>query len=245
MRTASSARSTAPRRSDVAYLQKRLASRMLLVCLVPLAVIAVLGGYAYRLSARVAEVEILQRSSEIDRVYDKTKNVAGAIDDYEALAKQYPDDPRILVRLGGIYSRAGDHISAVSRLQRAIDLDPDQWQAYSTLAYVEFERGRFAEAIEAGEAAIRLRPTDMQARNTLAWIYSQPDDERLRNLPKAVEYAESAVRTSRGRQEDYCDTLVEVYRQRDGDAATITPAGTSTLALCEDAKVASAATAGR
>ena len=264
MRTASSARSTAPRRSDVAYLQKRLAFRMLLVSLVPLAVIAVLGVYAYRLTARLVEVEVLERSSYIDRVYKDTHNVGWAVAEYQALADQNPNNPRILVRLGAIYHRAGKHDRAIEVLSRAITLKPDEWEAHSTLAYVQLERRRFAEALEAGEAAIRLSAADMQAHNNLAWIYSGVEDERFRNLGKAVAYAERAVTSTRCRQTDYLDTLAEVYQQsgrhkdhrdtlaelarqsgRTGDAAKMISAGASSLALCERAKVASAATAGR
>jgi tetratricopeptide (TPR) repeat protein len=247
MRTASSARSTAPRRSDVADLQQRLAFRLLLVSLVPFAIIAVLGVYAYRLSSRLAEVEVLERVSYVDRVYRDTHNVGWALAEYEALAKRNPDNPRILVRLGALYHQTGEDKGAVARLTRAIALKPDEWESHSTLAYVALERGRFADAIEAGEAAIRLSDTDMQAHNNLAWIYATAEDERFRNLPKAVVYAERAVTATHCRQPDYLDTLAEVYRRsgRAGEAAKITPAGAATLALCERAKVASAAKAGR
>jgi tetratricopeptide (TPR) repeat protein len=247
MQTASSARSTAPRRLDVAALQQRLAFRLLLVSLVPLAVIAVLALYAYRLSSRLAEVEVLERVSFVDRVYRDTHNVGWALAEYESLAGKNPNNPRILVRLGALYHQAGDDTAAVARLARAIALKPNEWEAHSTLAYVELQRGRFTDAIKAAETAISLSDTDMQAHNNLAWIYATAEDGRLRNLPRAVVYAERAVTSTHCRQQDYLDTLAEVYRRsgRAEDAAKITTAGAATLALCERAKATPVAKAGR
>src|SRR5262249_49949028 len=103
MRTSSAARAAAARRSDVAHLQERLASRLLLVFLVPCLVIAILGAFAYRLSARMREVEVLERVSYVDRVYRDTHNVPWALAEYSTLARRYPDNARIYVRLGALY----------------------------------------------------------------------------------------------------------------------------------------------
>ena len=67
----------AARHSAVTDLQQRLAFRLLLLCLVPLAIIAVLGVYAYRLSARVQEIEVLERVSYVDRIYREPTTCRG------------------------------------------------------------------------------------------------------------------------------------------------------------------------
>ena len=213
MRKAMSTRSTTPRRSDVIRLQERLAFRLLLVFVIPLTVIVVLGVYAYRLSARLREVEVLERVSYVDRIYTDTHNVPWARHEYEVLAGRYPRNYRIYVRLGALYHEDGQPARAIDYLSRAIALKPDDWEAHSTLSYIQLTRNQEAAAIEAGEAAIRFNKADAQAYNNLSWIYATTSDERLRNPAKAREYAEKAVSYTRCRKPSYLDTLAEVYRR--------------------------------
>lgn len=237
MRTASSAHSTAPRRSDVAHLQKRLVFRLLLVSLVPLAVIAVLGVYAYRLSGRVAGVEVVQRMSWIDRTYGKTRNVRWALAEYKELADRNPDNVQILLRQAAISHRAGESDSAVALLKHVIEVAPDSWEAYSTLAFVELERANFAAAINAGETALAKNPLDAQGYNNLAWIYAT--EAQFLDLPKAKAYVEKALRYTNCTQPDYRHTLIAVYTKLD------VPHEEAAEALCKSMTVAAAAADGR
>jgi tetratricopeptide (TPR) repeat protein len=238
-----SARSVAARRSDVARLQERLAFRLLLVFLVPLLVIAVLGAYAYRLSARVQEVEVLERVAYVDRVYRDTHNVPWALAEYRTLAGQHPDNPRIYVRLGALYHEDGQDDRSVELLKRAIAVKHDDWEAHSTLAYVELSRRNDRAAIEAGETALRHNDADTQAYNNLAWIYATSKNEQLRDLTKAEVYAKKAVTFTRCQQKDYLDTLAEVYRR--SNRVELAADVTSIPGLCARASLASAGTGGR
>ena len=242
MRTRSSAR-RASSSSEVARLQERLAFRLLLVFLVPLLVIALLGVYAYRLSARVQEVEILERVSYVDRVYRDTHNVSWALAEYRVLAEQYPRNPRIYVRLGALHHEKGEDQESVKYLKDAIALKPSDWEAYSTLAYVELSRRNERAAIEAGEAALRHNPVETQTYNNLAWIYATSKDDRIRDLAKAEDYASKAVAATRCQQKDYLDTLAVVYRRtnRAEHAADVA----SSSGLCRRSTVASATPEGR
>jgi Flp pilus assembly protein TadD len=243
MRTTSSARSTAARRADVARLQERLAFRLLLVFLLPGLVIAVLGAFAYRLSGRVREVEVLERVSYVDRVYRDTHNVPWALAEYSTLAARHPDNPRIYVRLGALHHEDDQDDRAVEFLRRAIALKADDWEAYSTLAYVELSRRNDRAAVDAGETALRYNDVDAQAFNNLAWIYATTKNEQLRDLAKAEVYAQKAVTLTRCQQKDYLDTLAEVYR-RNGRAEPAADVA-SASGLCARAAFASATTRGR
>lgn len=243
MRTTSSARAATARRSDVAHLQERLAFRLLLVFLLPCLVIAVLGVFAYRLSGRVREVEVLERVLYVDRVYRDTHNVPWALAEYSTLAARYPDNSRIYVRLGALYHEDGQGDRAVEYLTRAIALKADDWEAYSTLAYVQLSRRDDRSAVEAGETALRYNDADAQAFNNLAWIYATTSDEQLRDLAKADAYATKAVTFTRCQQKDYLDTLAEVYR-RSGRVEQATDVASSS-GLCARAAVASTSMGGR
>ena len=170
-----------------------------------------------------------------------------AVAEYKTLSGRYPGNPRIFVRLGALYHEDSQDDRAVELLRKAIALKADDWEAFSTLAYIELSRQNDAAAIAAGEMAIRYSHTDVQAYNNLAWIYATTHDERLRDLAKAVTYAEKAVTLTRCRQKDYLDTLAEAYRRsgRAVEAGEITRAGGSALVLCAPAAVASATTGGR
>jgi tetratricopeptide (TPR) repeat protein len=132
---------------------------------------------------------------------------------------------------------------AVEFLRRAIALKADDWEAYSTLAYVELSRRNDRAAVDAGETALRYNDVDAQAFNNLAWIYATTKNEQLRDLAKAEVYAQKAVTLTRCQQKDYLDTLAEVYR-RNGRAEPAADVA-SASGLCARAAFASATTRGR
>jgi tetratricopeptide (TPR) repeat protein len=226
------------RHSEIVRLQERLAFRLLLVFTVPLVVIVMLGIYAYRLSSRLQEVEVLEHVSYVDRIYTKTHNVPWAREEYQKLADRYKRDHRIFVRLGALYHEDGQPAQAIELVQKAIALKPDAWEAYSTLAYILLSQKADRAAIAAGEKAIVLNNADVQAYNNLAWIYATSADERLRDTAKALTYAEKAVRDTRCLQPSYLDTLAEIYR-RSGrvDEATQLRAGPTRHPLCDPSRV--------
>jgi tetratricopeptide (TPR) repeat protein len=198
---------------EIAQLQTTLATRFLLIFVIPLLVIVVLGGYAYRLSGRVQTLEALQQITFIERILLNTHNHAWAIREYERLAGQYPD-AQVYVRLGQLYlqrGQSGDDKRALDKLEQARALQPDYLEIYSTAAYIYLRQHNVTAAIAAGEKALALNAFDAQTYNNLAWIYAT--DEQVMNLSKAQEYAVKAVEYTLPPDPDYIDTLVEVYTQ--------------------------------
>ena len=247
MRTrAASSRSAVTRDSTVVRLQERLAFRLLLVFLLPLGIIVALGVYAYRLSARLQDVEVLERVSHVDRIYADTHNVPWALQEYKKLAERYPAHDGIVVRLGALYHEDGQSARAVELVQKAIAMRPSSWEAHSTLAYIEVARNNPRSAITAGEMALKLNPADVQSYNNLAWIYATSDTPGLRNLDRALLYAEQAVGSTRCRNNDYLDTLAEAYRkvERPDEAKRILEAGRHGHPLCNPAGRGTAGGAG-
>lgn len=212
---------------DLSHLQNKLAFRLLLAFLVPLILIIGLGAYTYVLSRQVkqesallAEVKrltddvvVLQKMSDVEKWYERSRNLEWAISELTDLGKKY-ERPDVLVRLGGLYfSRAGlgDDERAIELLQKAIKLKKDDPGAYSVLAYIYASRNREKEAIEAGEMAIKLDRLDVQTYNNLAWLYATSQKQDLKNLEKAKEYAQRAVDLTKGRNASFLDTLAEVF----------------------------------
>jgi len=221
-------------------LQVQLARRLFLVFVLPLLVIVVVAGYAYQLSARLKEVEALERVNFIERFYRDTRNVLWAIEQYDDLLRRYRS-PQALVRLGNLYferSRpAGpggfdpeDLERAVKTLEAANALHVARtggefWEALAVLNYVHLEvaqrqtdqaarLARERKSIQAGERALRLNASsDGQTYNNLAWVYATSPSGEIRDLAKAQRYAVKAVAITRQRNRDYVDTLIEVERR--------------------------------
>jgi tetratricopeptide (TPR) repeat protein len=219
MRKSATARSrpTLAQQNDVAWVQKKLAFRLLLVFSIPLVIILVLGLYAYRISARLKEVEALERLNLVERVYKETSNLPWAISEYSELADRY-HHPQVFVRLGALYferGEPGDADRAITMLKDAIALRRDYWEAYSTLSYIYLKQNKQAEAVQAGEVALRSNTFDAQTYNNLAWIYATARDASLSDPQRAEGMARKAVAYTRCRNIDYLDTLAVIYTKMD------------------------------
>lgn len=58
------------------------------------------------------------------------------------------------IRLGEAYMKAGRHAAALKALNKALELEPDEWMATYLLAEVQRQMGRFIEAIASFESVL-------------------------------------------------------------------------------------------
>ena len=70
--------------------------------------------------------------------------------------------------LASALQATGDHAGAVAAARHAIELDPHDADAHSTLGEIMFEQDRPDDAIPAYERALALDPEDADALNNLA-----------------------------------------------------------------------------
>jgi tetratricopeptide (TPR) repeat protein len=109
----------------------------------------------------------------------------------EELAREQPDDPRILVDLGVACSRTGLVERAVEHFRAALELDPGSDLACANLAACELDRGRPAEALAAAERAVELAPGQASGhlmRGRALQALGRPDEARA-SLSRARELA--------------------------------------------------------
>ena len=220
------------RPGETQQLQAKLARRMLLVFVFPFVVLLGMGVYAYELSTRVSTLEAGSRVNYIERQYrnNDNANLKLAISEYEKVAEDSPG-VEILVRLGGLYyqcATAGGDCDfgiedAIKTLQRANELHHDKyggesWQANKTLVYIYLSKGEefWEEAVKVGEKAIKGNKYDAETHNNLAWIYAESQDLNIKDLAKAKDYAQKAVKLTRYRDDDAVDTLVRVFLKAGG-----------------------------
>lgn len=64
------------------------------------------------------------------------------------------------------------------------------------------------------EAAAKLDPRNSACLNHLAWFLAVTAPEHLRNLDKALKYAQQAAKVSAWKDKDILDTLAEVHFRR-------------------------------
>ncbi len=216
---------------DIQRLQAKLAKRLSLIFLFPLAGLIAIGVYAYDLNSRLAQLEVGSKVASLERwVLDKNFDLA--ISEYEKLVARYPT-PELLTRLGAFYyQRAEDHQPMIaSDQERAIEMlkkanalhverqGKEFWLANRTLAYIQLVRGEsyWDQAVEAGEKAIAENPYDDESYNNLAWIYAVTTNPAVKDLGKAEQYAQRAVQLTRGQDASMLDTLRTVYVVKGGN----------------------------
>lgn len=85
-------------------------------------------------------------------------NLAAAIDSYARLAAMAPDSPAPHMRMATLQLALGDQASALAALRRALDLDPNHFDAQLSLLTILIEQRRFVDAQALAAAAQKRQP---------------------------------------------------------------------------------------
>jgi tetratricopeptide (TPR) repeat protein len=70
----------------------------------------------------------------------------------------------------------GDLETAVVCYRKAVEADPEYFDAWHALGMALMKLKRYPEAIEAGKVAVRLRPNDLMAYTSLSLAYVRNGD---------------------------------------------------------------------
>lgn len=105
-------------------------------------------------------------------------------------AQLLPDDPSILSLLGGLYLQSSDPQPdrAVTTLERAKVLDPENPLVMFALGNAYFMQGTYPQAVQSIEAGLKLEPDNPSALFDLGNAYY-----KLEDYDKAISQYESAV----------------------------------------------------
>jgi tetratricopeptide (TPR) repeat protein len=111
-----------------------------------------------------------------------------------AIAAARPNRQFLYVCLGSAYRDSGQFFKeALSAYGNAIALDPDYAEAYSHLAFLYFQSGDTAKAIELFNKAIKIKPSYALAYDGLGMVYG-----KLKEEDKAIAVLRSAIREDPG-----------------------------------------------
>jgi tetratricopeptide (TPR) repeat protein len=124
------------------------------------------------------------------KLYRRQENYGAALADYNQGLEFFPDDYKTLVERGYLYARFyGDPDTGMVDLNRAIELDPDNADAYMARASAYYFAGQMQNAIDDWKQGLKLDPTDDNGYFNLAAVYGHLGfyDESLDAYNRAIE----------------------------------------------------------
>jgi tetratricopeptide (TPR) repeat protein len=100
---------------------------------------------------------------------------------------------------------------AIEHYNQAIQLKPDFLQAHDSLAALFLLKGKVNEALSHYHKALKIQPDYFLSLNALAKLLAANPDPQVRDVDKAVEFAEQAAQITKYRNAFVLNTLAEVY----------------------------------
>jgi tetratricopeptide (TPR) repeat protein len=97
-------------------------------------------------------------------LYFGRRDYAGALAELESARRVLPNDPRLFELTGYILRRRGQQEEGLRNLQRAIELDPRNFDTLQQIALSYQSLGRYAEAIAALDWALNIVPDNIETR---------------------------------------------------------------------------------
>jgi TolB-like protein/Tfp pilus assembly protein PilF len=104
-------------------------------------------------------------------LYHGLRDYAGALAELEIARRALPNDPRLFELTGYILRRRGQQEEGLQNLQRAVKLDPRNFNILQQIAVSYQYLGRYAEAIAALDRASAIVPDNVETRATGAEFY--------------------------------------------------------------------------
>jgi tetratricopeptide (TPR) repeat protein len=147
------------------------------------------------------------RAAARHRDYDQ------AIADLTQAIAQDPSDKSAYEARGLCYLRQKEKKYDLARadFDAIIRLDPRNGRAFSLRGLTYLRQYQYAQASADFEQSIALNPDDAQAYNSAAWLMATCPDSKIRNGPKAIEFATKGCEFSSWRLPSLIDTLAAAY----------------------------------
>lgn len=129
---------------------------------------------------------------------------------YQHWVQLAPHQVRPVASLGRALLRSGRFEQALASFESGLRLDPEVPALYAGRAEALDRLGRWDAAVAAYDEALRRDPGLSGVANNLAWILAVSPDPALRDPPRAIRLAESAVAGNPG-DPARLDTLAAAY----------------------------------
>ncbi|MDH4163036.1 MAG: tetratricopeptide repeat protein [Nitrospirota bacterium] len=109
------------------------------------------------------------------------KNFQSARDDFDSALRYYQSDGAAYLGLGAVYFHLKDDRAAERALTRALELNPQEKNAYQIMGEMAYRRDDPAEAITAWEKALAIDPSDAALKARLDRIKKEHRTEQYFN----------------------------------------------------------------
>ncbi len=121
-------------------------------------------------------------------LYYGLRDYAGALAELEIARRALPNDPRLFALTGYILRRRGQQEEGLQNLQRAVELDPRNFDTLQQIALSYQNLGRYAEAIAALDRALAIVPDNVETRanRELWYLFWKADTRPLHQTIDAI-----------------------------------------------------------
>jgi len=134
-----------------------------------------------------------------------------AITHWKESLKLDPDNAKVHADLANILTRKGEIEEAILHLTESVRLNPNQPAVQNVLAELLYAQGKTEEAIGRWKQALHFQPDTPRILNNLAWIMAAHEDDKFRNPPQALQYAQKACELTKFKNPDLLDTISAAY----------------------------------
>jgi len=122
-------------------------------------------------------------------LYEGNKQMAEADKTFREASTNLPDSVEAHLKYGMFLERTGRQDDAMSQMQKALSMDPDNVLALNYVGYTWADQGiKLKEALKYIKKAVAARPEDGFIRDSLGWVYF-----RLGDLQRAAAELERAL----------------------------------------------------
>ena len=121
-------------------------------------------------------------------LYYGRRDYAGALAELESARRALPNDPSIFELTGYILRRRGQQEEGLQNLQRAVELDPRNFQTLQQIALSYQYWGRYGEAIAALDRALGIVPGNVEtkANRELYYLFWKGDTQLLHHTIDSI-----------------------------------------------------------
>src|SRR5205085_1512903 len=139
---------------------------------------------ATRLRPDAAETHL----ARANYLYFGRRDYDGALAELESARRALPNDPRLFELTGYILRRRGQQEEGLRNLERAVELDPRNFDILQQIALSYQYLGRYAEAIAAFDRALAIVPDNVETRanRELWYLFWKADTRPLHQTIDAI-----------------------------------------------------------
>lgn len=115
----------------------------------------------------------IETLEKLGRAYFYSESYLRALDVYQNILKDKPNDPQYHYMLGMIHEKNKERWKAIESYQKVIELNEKNYEAYAALAFLFYDNGEFEKAINYATISLEMKSSQPKLRHKLAQTYQE------------------------------------------------------------------------